>query len=1057
MQRLSTRVFVTLATVALILAALVPQSTSANPVGGSARFQLDPSLVNSDAFSEFVPAVLPIGMDPAATVRVVVRLAGDPVALVKAAKPAKQISQAERDAVTATLQIKQAALTPQIEALGGTVLAQFQSALNGIKVEIARSKLSALQSLTGVEGINTIEAMTSDNSTSVPYLGTPTVWAGQTGFRGERIKVGIIDTGIDYTHANFGGPGTAAAYVAAQSSSTLPADAALFGPNAPKVKGGIDLVGDDYDANVAGSVPVPDPNPLDCNGHGSHVAGTVAGFGVTGTGATYNGVYDTTTNFASLSIGPGVAPKADLYAIRVFGCNGSTDVTVDAIDWAVAHDLDVINMSLGSTFGSADDASAVASDNAAKSGIVVVASAGNSGRAPYITGSPATATRAISVAANDATPTFPGATIGSGASAITALNANAATFANGLTLPVKVVYSAPGVVSLGCSTAAFTAAGVAGTIAVVSRGTCARVAKAIYGQDAGALAVVMINTSNTYPPFEGRILSNPDTGAPANVTIPFLGVKSSSKAPLLAKDGTSVALNNANITNPAYTAVADFSSGGPRRRDSALKPDVAAPGVSTLSTASGTGNLGERLSGTSMAAPHVTGVAALVLQSMGSEARGNDEDGNGIAERVKAAITNTASSAAIAGYTIRMAGSGLVQPVGASKTRVVVTGGAGTGSLSFGFLETRTAFSATKKVTVRALDRRDQDPETAARFNVTSTPIGATPHNVTLSKTSVRIMPGESTSLNVTLKVDPANSIDAGSFQDVAGTIDFTPVGGTNNSVTLRVPYYMVLRGTSNGDAALAGVFNAAHPTQTVGLTNAAGAVPAMADFYSWGISSPNAGHGQTDLRAAGVQQYDFPSTTNPTRKLLVFAVNTWERYSNAAVNEYDVNIDVNNDGVYDYVVVGADHGLITAGSRDGQFATFVFNLHTGSGSQAFAGTFETDNSTVLMPVLSSQLATGPATGPRLSASNPRFTYEVDVYAGRDGTDDVNSATAKFNAFSPSMATGQGDLVNPNGTASDSVAIDPTEWANTPALGQMIVYLDNASGAGEAKLLPVTP
>ena len=59
-----------------------------------------------------------------------------------------------------------------------------------------------------------------------------------------------------------------------------------------------------------------------------------------------------------MTVGPGVAPKADLYAVRVFGCDGSTDVTVDAIEWAVANDMDVINMSLGSPFGTKDDPSA---------------------------------------------------------------------------------------------------------------------------------------------------------------------------------------------------------------------------------------------------------------------------------------------------------------------------------------------------------------------------------------------------------------------------------------------------------------------------------------------------------------------------------------------------------------------------------------------------------------------------------------------------------------------------------------------------------------------------
>ena len=190
---------------------------------------------------------------------------------------------------------------------------------------------------------------THDNAVSVPRTQAPFAWAGVNGVRGEGVKIAIIDTGIDYTHANFGGPGTPAAYQVAFLSDTAPADPAMFGPGAAKVKGGTDLVGDDYDANVpAKATPAPDPNPLDCNGHGSHVAGSAAGFGVLANGSTYGGVYDQTiySNF-SFSIGPGVAPKADLYAVRVFGCEGSTDVVIDAIEWAVDNDMDVINMSLG--------------------------------------------------------------------------------------------------------------------------------------------------------------------------------------------------------------------------------------------------------------------------------------------------------------------------------------------------------------------------------------------------------------------------------------------------------------------------------------------------------------------------------------------------------------------------------------------------------------------------------------------------------------------------------------------------------------------------------------
>ena len=85
--------------------------------------------------------------------------------------------------------------------------------------------------------------------------------------------------------------------------------------------------------------------------------------------------------------------------MRVFGCVGSTNVVVEALDWAVDHDMDVVNMSLGSDYGTSDSADALASDNAAKAGVVVVARAGNAGDLRYITGTPASSSRTISVAA----------------------------------------------------------------------------------------------------------------------------------------------------------------------------------------------------------------------------------------------------------------------------------------------------------------------------------------------------------------------------------------------------------------------------------------------------------------------------------------------------------------------------------------------------------------------------------------------------------------------------------------------------------------------------------
>jgi subtilisin family serine protease len=329
--------------------------------------------------------------------------------------------------------------------------------------------------------------------------------------------------------------------------------------------------------------------------------------------------------------------------------------------------MDVINMSLGSPYGTADDPSAVAASNAAKAGLIVVASAGNSGARQYITGSPASGTGAISVAANDPQSGFKGVHLAlSTGQGIDVLNSNGAAVTDGTVLPIKVLRTSTGGVSLGCkhpSGSPDTGAdgtnewtGVSGKLVVVVRGTCARVARAVFGQKEGAAAVAMVNTSTAFPPFEGRITGNPDTGESYPVSIPFLGAKgvlsnsASDGSKLVAADGGTATLTNVTLANPNYKGFADFTSGGPRTGDSMLKPDITAPGVSISSVGMGTGNAAAILSGTSMAAPHTTGVAALVRQAHPSWKKG---------EYLKAAVVNTADPAGVAGYRTSRGGTGL--------------------------------------------------------------------------------------------------------------------------------------------------------------------------------------------------------------------------------------------------------------------------------------------------------------------------------------------------------------------------------------------------------------
>ena len=269
------------------------------------------------------PVWTPLGVSKEA-VTVVLQLAGDPVA-VQQGNAGRKLERAERDQIKARLRSSQAVLHSNIQGMGGTVLANYQAAYNGIKVRIARDKFDQLASLPGVVGVRPLFPVRPNNVQGIPLIGTPGVWQS-LGIHGEGVKIGIIDTGIDYTHANFGGPGTAAAYNTAHAAETSAADPSLFGPLAPRIKGGIDLVGDSYDPDPNSAtyqpIPHPDANPLDCDGHGSHVAGTAAGSGVTSNGATYKGPYNASTiSGNSWTIGPGVAPRP---TSTPFACSAAT-------------------------------------------------------------------------------------------------------------------------------------------------------------------------------------------------------------------------------------------------------------------------------------------------------------------------------------------------------------------------------------------------------------------------------------------------------------------------------------------------------------------------------------------------------------------------------------------------------------------------------------------------------------------------------------------------------------------------------------------------------------
>jgi minor extracellular serine protease Vpr len=168
------------------------------------------------------PAVTPLGLDNR-PVKVMVEVTGDPITVVQSQTPDRKLTQDERTQIRETLRGQQAPVRTQVEALGGRILREYQSAYNGFAVHIARKQVAALAQLQGVTGVHPLRVMKPTTTRAVPFVGAPTVWGGGVaGFRGESMKVAIIDTGIDYTHANFGGPGTVEAYTAAHAAETQP-------------------------------------------------------------------------------------------------------------------------------------------------------------------------------------------------------------------------------------------------------------------------------------------------------------------------------------------------------------------------------------------------------------------------------------------------------------------------------------------------------------------------------------------------------------------------------------------------------------------------------------------------------------------------------------------------------------------------------------------------------------------------------------------------------------------------------------------------------------------
>ena len=621
--------------------------------------------------------------------------------------------------------------------------------LNAVAMTVGADDLAKLRKLPGVKSVSPAGTSRAMDTDANEVVGNPALWAQEdpsgSKVTGKGVTVAVIDTGVDYTHPDLGGG---------------------FGAG-HKVVGGWDFVDNDAD-------------PMDDNGHGTHVAGIVAGRAAAAGGVT------------------GAAPDAELLAYKVLGANGSGDdsgiiaAIEAAVDPANPHRADIINMSLGNSAGTASDPLSRAASAAVDAGTLVFASAGNSGPGYWTVGSPAAAPGVIAVGASTSGIRLP---------VLTVAGDTLQSYRGGRSANPPAGAVTAGVVDIGMGTAEdwAKAGDVSGKVLLYAippavnphdvwteeletwreaerRGAIALVGGVGGGGGGPVVSGGKSRENPLQPPREQAPTVLDRTGAarsevllsaaPAESgdslrldTLVLTGVdhETGQQLAALADSGGELVLGSRDSTDE----MASFSSRGPDSERLGLKPEIVAPGVEILSTVpkSISPEGYQRMSGTSMASPLAAGSAALLRQLHPDRS----------ADRLRAEVIGSAKP--LDGPDLPSQGSGRLDTAAAAGTGLY----ASPATVSFGLAHMdRPKVTGTREVTLH---------------NSGSTPVGGkvtVTGPATVTPDHVDIPAGGTAKVTLTVERDRPDVTDYATNY-LSGRVTVTPEEGR----ALTVPYLM--------------------------------------------------------------------------------------------------------------------------------------------------------------------------------------------------------------------------------------------------------------------------